>query len=219
MLWYLYHCLVSSCIGPLQPTQTASIMLWWHEVLTAVTMKMAVFWVVAPCGLVWVYRRRCGRWGPSPRPIASQTGVGVEPAGCGRSHVARVGYGGCGSWVGRSWSFGRTFLAASDLVWWNCRKRGTVPRSLHRGRKAREQMRLAFLTRMTSNLLTKRWVASPWNLTHTSLHGATTQKTAIFNMLWYLYHCLVSTCTGSMQLTQTASITFFTTKYQRVLGP
>jgi hypothetical protein len=27
----------------------------WLEVLTAVTMKMAVFWVVAPCGLVRVY--------------------------------------------------------------------------------------------------------------------------------------------------------------------
>jgi hypothetical protein len=27
------------------------------EVLTAVTMKMAVFWVVAPCTLIWVYRR------------------------------------------------------------------------------------------------------------------------------------------------------------------
>jgi hypothetical protein len=29
----------------------------WLEVLTAVTMKMAVFWVVAPCRLVRVYRR------------------------------------------------------------------------------------------------------------------------------------------------------------------
>jgi hypothetical protein len=29
----------------------------WLEVLTAVTMKMAVFWVVAPCRQVWVYRR------------------------------------------------------------------------------------------------------------------------------------------------------------------
>jgi hypothetical protein len=29
----------------------------WLEVLTAVTMKMAVFWVVVPCRLVWVYRR------------------------------------------------------------------------------------------------------------------------------------------------------------------
>jgi hypothetical protein len=27
------------------------------EVLTAVSMKMAVFWVVAPCSLVEVYRR------------------------------------------------------------------------------------------------------------------------------------------------------------------
>jgi hypothetical protein len=27
------------------------------EVLTAVSMKMAVFWVVEPCRLVWVYRR------------------------------------------------------------------------------------------------------------------------------------------------------------------
>jgi hypothetical protein len=29
----------------------------WSEVLTAVSMKMAVCWVVAPCRLVWVYRR------------------------------------------------------------------------------------------------------------------------------------------------------------------
>jgi uncharacterized membrane protein YecN with MAPEG domain len=29
----------------------------WLDFLRAVTMKMAVFWVVAPCGLVWVYRR------------------------------------------------------------------------------------------------------------------------------------------------------------------
>jgi hypothetical protein len=30
------------------------------EVLTAVSMKMAVFWVVAPCSLVEVYQRfRC----------------------------------------------------------------------------------------------------------------------------------------------------------------
>jgi hypothetical protein len=28
-----------------------------NSVLTAVAMKMAVCWVVAPCGLVWVYRR------------------------------------------------------------------------------------------------------------------------------------------------------------------
>jgi hypothetical protein len=32
----------------------------WLEVLTAVSMKMAVFWVVAPCRLVSVYQRfRC----------------------------------------------------------------------------------------------------------------------------------------------------------------
>jgi hypothetical protein len=29
----------------------------WLEVLTAVTMKMAASWVIAPCRLVWVYRR------------------------------------------------------------------------------------------------------------------------------------------------------------------
>jgi hypothetical protein len=30
------------------------------QVLTAASMKMAVFWVVAPCGLVEVYRRFTG---------------------------------------------------------------------------------------------------------------------------------------------------------------
>jgi hypothetical protein len=29
----------------------------WLEVFMAVTMMMAVFWVVAPCRLVWVYQR------------------------------------------------------------------------------------------------------------------------------------------------------------------
>jgi hypothetical protein len=29
---------------------------FWLEVLTAVTMKMAVFWVVEPYRLVWVYQ-------------------------------------------------------------------------------------------------------------------------------------------------------------------
>jgi hypothetical protein len=29
----------------------------WFELLTVLSMNMAVFWVVAPCRLVWVYRR------------------------------------------------------------------------------------------------------------------------------------------------------------------
>jgi hypothetical protein len=32
------------------------------EVLTAVSMKIAVFWVVAPCSLVEVYQRLRGPW-------------------------------------------------------------------------------------------------------------------------------------------------------------
>jgi hypothetical protein len=32
----------------------------WLEVLTPVTMKMAVFWIVAPCRLVWVYQHSRG---------------------------------------------------------------------------------------------------------------------------------------------------------------
>jgi hypothetical protein len=39
-----------------QPSSVATEDVWL-EVLTAVTMKMAVFWVVAPCWVVWVYRR------------------------------------------------------------------------------------------------------------------------------------------------------------------
>jgi hypothetical protein len=32
------------------------------QVLTAASTKMAVFWVVAPCSLVEVYRRFSGAW-------------------------------------------------------------------------------------------------------------------------------------------------------------
>jgi hypothetical protein len=39
-------------------TQHTNIYIYiWLEVLTAVSMKMAVCWVVPPCRLVWVYRR------------------------------------------------------------------------------------------------------------------------------------------------------------------
>jgi hypothetical protein len=40
----------------------------WLEVLTAVTMKVVVFWVVAPCRLVSVYRRFRVRTAVTHRP-------------------------------------------------------------------------------------------------------------------------------------------------------
>jgi hypothetical protein len=43
----------------------------WFEVLTAVSTKMTVFWVVAPCSLVEVYQRFRG---PRPIPTLFPTG-------------------------------------------------------------------------------------------------------------------------------------------------
>jgi hypothetical protein len=44
------------------------------EVLTAVSTKMAVFWVVAPCSLVEVYRSGRRGYEKNPLPLS-----GIEP--------------------------------------------------------------------------------------------------------------------------------------------
>jgi hypothetical protein len=61
---YLWSCVVREgtkstvpCPGPWPwKVCVACKNVAWFEGLTAVNMKMAVFWVVVPCRLVWVYR-------------------------------------------------------------------------------------------------------------------------------------------------------------------
>jgi hypothetical protein len=55
------------------------IILVWLEVLTAVTMKMAVFWAVAPCRLIWVYKRFRGLYCYHPQSDERRGGRRSRP--------------------------------------------------------------------------------------------------------------------------------------------
>jgi hypothetical protein len=45
------------CLSSMYQNAVVTVLKLGFEVFTAVSMKMAVFWVVAPCSLVEVYQR------------------------------------------------------------------------------------------------------------------------------------------------------------------
>jgi hypothetical protein len=64
----------------------------WFQVLTATSMKMTVFWDVAPCSLVWVISASAGHGSPSSTPSKDVGSSATHrPDDGGSKHLKHVG--------------------------------------------------------------------------------------------------------------------------------